>query len=105
MAKKGGEWMNETRYRLDHLRAWREHKEMSQADLALRAGVGRVTITRLEAQRTEANGVTVAKLARGLDITRDELFTEPPASQKAPAIVTSGRKRGRGTSATPAASA
>jgi transcriptional regulator with XRE-family HTH domain len=80
--------MNETRYPLLHLRTWREYREISQAQLAEKSGVGRTTIARLETGKHEANGVTVAKLARGLEISREELLDAP--QQTAP-VVTGGR--------------
>jgi transcriptional regulator with XRE-family HTH domain len=75
--------MNETRYRLQHLRAWREFRELSQADLAEASGVGKATIARLEGEKNEANGTTVNKLARGLVISRDMLLNEDPYNNNA----------------------
>lgn len=87
--------MNETRYHLPYLRAWREHRELSQAQLAERAGIGRATIARLEASKTEANGVTVTKLSRGLDLARDDLLHTSPEKQAAPVVTKSRKSRRR----------
>jgi transcriptional regulator with XRE-family HTH domain len=98
--------MNQQRYSLDHLREWRERRKLSQDRLAEIAGVGKSTIVRLELQKTQANGVTVERLSEGLGISRDELFTGPPAAQKTtPAVVTSERPRRRGNAKTSAVSA
>jgi transcriptional regulator with XRE-family HTH domain len=74
--------MNQTRYKLTHLRAWRERKHFSQAALAKASGVGKSTIIRLEIGHTEANGVTVEKLMVGLGISRDQLLNKQPEGEQ-----------------------
>ena len=59
---------------LPHLRALRERNELTQVQLAERAGVGKSTIVRIEKGKQNANGVTVVKLARALGVTREELL-------------------------------
>lgn len=69
-----------TRVDLRNLREWRLAKLMSQDELAARASVAKTTIIRLENQekRQFANLVTVAKLATGLGISREQLaYGEP----------------------------
>lgn len=70
--------MNQTRYRLMRLRAWREYQLLTQGKLAQAAGVGKSTVIRLESGKNEANGITVEKLARGLGITREQLLHQQP---------------------------
>ena len=73
--------MNQTRYKLVHLRAWRERKHLTQEKLSQLAGMGKSTVTRLETGKNEANGITVEKLADGLGITRDQLLNKEPGGE------------------------
>jgi transcriptional regulator with XRE-family HTH domain len=63
------------------LKEWRRRAALSQADLASRAGVGRVTITRLERGQQRANYVTARKLATALDIPVDALEGHAPGER------------------------
>lgn len=63
---------------LEHLRAWRVRRGLSQADLSKRAEVTKATISALENGRGTANWLTVAKLADGLGLTSEQLLHEAP---------------------------
>jgi putative transcriptional regulator len=66
----------------NHLRLWRTRKELTQAELALMAGVSRKTINTVE------NGVFVPSvqlalvLARTLEATVEDLFQVAPGREK-----------------------
>jgi transcriptional regulator with XRE-family HTH domain len=62
---------------LTNLRAWRIARVFSQRDLAIRAGVNKMTITNLEGGRYRANLVTVRKLAKALDVEPSALAWGP----------------------------
>ncbi len=64
---------NEVRYTLKHLRDIREAKHLSQGKLAELSKVAKSTIIHLERGKNQANGITVAKLAGALGVTREEL--------------------------------
>jgi DNA-binding XRE family transcriptional regulator len=66
------------RVALVHLQVWRAYRGYSQRELAKRAGVGLATINRLETGVTRANWKTVARLAEGLGIRREQLMHEEP---------------------------
>ena len=56
------------------LKEWRERRFLSQAELAERAGVAKLTVTRLE--RTEPGNPhprTLRKLAEALDLSPEDL--------------------------------
>ena len=61
------------RMELARLQQWRHRFALSQADLASRAGVGRVTISRIEQGRQRATFATARNLATALDIPVDAL--------------------------------
>ena len=64
------------------LRAWREYRWMTQEQLADKAHLGRVAISKLEGGVTEAHMTTVQRLAAALEITPDELTRRmPPQAQ------------------------
>jgi DNA-binding XRE family transcriptional regulator len=69
-----------TRRALPHLKAWRVYRLLSQAKLAETAGVGEMTIVRLE-RRGEANEITIYKLAKALGITVQQILEEGPPEQ------------------------
>jgi transcriptional regulator with XRE-family HTH domain len=58
------------------LRAIRERKLMTQAELAARIGAARTTITRIELGRHAPQVSTVRKLAQALGVDPAELFPE-----------------------------
>ncbi len=72
---------SQTRVGLEHLRAWRVWKGLSQAELAKIAGVAKATITNLETGKTTANFTTVGKLAKALVISREQLLHEEPGAK------------------------
>lgn len=67
---------------LPYLAAWRAEKNLTQAELAERAGVERANLSRFEHQRLKARLRTVVRLARALGITTDELRQAPPKAEK-----------------------
>jgi transcriptional regulator with XRE-family HTH domain len=84
---------------IPYLRAWREYRLLSRADLAKLSGVKEPTIEKIEMRRSLGSRYSsVRKLADALRITSDELlFYYPPVLQKAlsqmeaPAVATSER--------------
>lgn len=73
----------QTRQGLEHLRAWRLWKGYSQQELAERAGTAKSTIVKLENGRATANFVTVGKLSKALEISREQLLHTDPAATPA----------------------
>jgi transcriptional regulator with XRE-family HTH domain len=69
---------SQTRVGLEYLRTWRVWKGYSQQELAELAGVAKSTITQLELGRATANFVTIGKLAKAFNISREQLLHEPP---------------------------
>lgn len=65
--------------------AWRRHRGMSQVELARRAGVSQVWISRIEAGRGHGTPRTRHKLAAALNAPVWALETDPPGSGGAPA--------------------
>ena len=59
--------------KLRALKATRERQFLTQADLAKRSGVSRVTINRIEQQLLEPRFSTIRKLARALKVEPAEL--------------------------------
>jgi transcriptional regulator with XRE-family HTH domain len=55
-------------YRLSRLREERKRSRLTQEELALISGVGRVTIARLETGVSKAKPETARKLARALKV-------------------------------------
>lgn len=58
-----------------NLRRIRKDKKMTQAEVAERANINRVTYCRIETARGIVNLQTLLKLAIALDVTVDELLT------------------------------
>lgn len=70
-----------TRLPLEHLRAWRMVRLLTQQELADRAGLSISTVVRIEATLGLANLATVRALAWALGITPERLaFGGPPGS-------------------------
>ena len=61
------------------LKLWREWRGMTQAELSELSGVGRVTISRIEARGQKPNKATLCKLAMGLSLSLDTIRTERPS--------------------------
>ncbi|GEM_PF-5336971 len=72
-----------SRQTLHYLRAWRIERLLTLKQLAARSGVSITTINTLERLQAQANLLTVAKLARGLGISREALLTQNPEGQAA----------------------
>ncbi|HEV2125171.1 MAG TPA: helix-turn-helix transcriptional regulator [Chloroflexota bacterium] len=66
--------------KLPRLRAVRERKLMTQAELAACAGIQRVTVNRIERGSTQARISTVRKLAAALGVDPEALM-EPAAGR------------------------
>lgn len=60
------------------IRAWREHRTLSQAELAELAGVARRTIVALERTGRRAHPATIRALAGALGTTPEHLRRDPP---------------------------
>lgn len=59
----------------NHLKAWRRKRFVSQSELAVKAGVSKLTVTRLESGRpTRPHPRTVRKLAMALDVRPEQIF-------------------------------
>ena len=56
------------------LKVWREHRRLSQAELARRSGVNRVQIIDIEAGRKTGSVATLKKLSTALKVDMDDLF-------------------------------
>jgi len=56
------------------LTVWREHRGLSQAELARQSGVNRIQIIDIEAGRKTGSAATLKKLANALKVEMDELF-------------------------------
>ena len=64
------------------LRDIREEKDLTQAEVARRAGVNMGTVYRVEAGLVRPNGRTLWKLARALDVPIDTLRGCGPAPDR-----------------------
>ncbi len=64
-----------------NLRAWRQWRGLSQAELAQRAGVRGPTVSDTENGKTAASYTTIGKLAGALGITREQLLHEQPGKE------------------------
>ena len=53
---------------------WREHRQLSQAELARQSGVNRVQIVEMEAGRKTGSVVLLKKMAKALHVDVDDLF-------------------------------
>lgn len=63
------------------VRAWREHRGLSQSALARASGVHRVQVADIEAERKTGSVHTLRKLADALGVTVDDLVSvKPPRS-------------------------
>jgi DNA-binding XRE family transcriptional regulator len=55
------------------VRAWREHKGLSQAEVAGRMGISRPAYARMEEKRENLRGTTISRLAAALGVSREQL--------------------------------
>ena len=55
------------------VRAWREYKGLSQADMAERMGISRPAFSQLEAKGANLRATTVHRLAAALDVSWEQL--------------------------------
>jgi len=55
------------------VRAWREYKKMSQADIAGRLGITQAAYSQLEKSQNRMRGSTIRKIAAALGITEAQL--------------------------------
>lgn len=55
------------------LRVFRDHRELTQAQLSKRSGVSRVQIADIESGRRNGSIATMGKLAKALNLTIDDL--------------------------------
>jgi len=55
------------------VRAWREYKRMSQAELAVRLGITQAACSQLEKSQDRMRRSTLRKIAAALGITEDQL--------------------------------
>ena len=58
------------------LRVWREHRRLSQSELARAADTSRVQIVEIEARRRTGSVKTLRKLADALRITVDDIIAD-----------------------------
>ena len=58
----------------NRLRVWREHRGLTQVDLAQRAGVGQPYVAMLEAGDRKGSVARLRALARALDLDVDDLL-------------------------------
>lgn len=69
------------RPKLQHLRAWREYRLLSQFRLHILSGVSVYTISHVEAQDWAPQWGVIQALADGLGITKEQLVYEAPPPQ------------------------
>ena len=58
------------------VRAWREYKGLSQADMAERMGISRPAYAQLEAKDANLRATTVHRLAVALGVTWEQLYED-----------------------------
>ncbi len=69
----------------NHIRYWRDQRGISQADLAEKSGIHRVSIARIESGTQAASFSTMSSIASALGVTLEELKSGPRESiQTAP---------------------
>lgn len=66
---------------LPHLKAWRMHKLMGQAELARAAGVTKGTMARAERGDEVVSFANIRKIAEALGISTDELLSKEPEGE------------------------
>jgi len=68
---------------LPHLRELRQRRAMTQEELGKAAGVGSITILRIELEKQRARLSTIRKLARALGVTPEDLMGPPEEGKEA----------------------
>ena len=56
------------------LRVWREHRGLSMAALAERAGIAQPYLSQIETGKRDGTAQTMKKLAQALDVTVDDII-------------------------------
>ena len=69
---------------LNGMRVRRAMLDLTQADLAERAGITRASVNAIEGGRMVPSILLALKLARALEVSVDELFSLPGEEQTAP---------------------
>jgi DNA-binding XRE family transcriptional regulator len=72
------------------IRVWREHRRLSQQQLAEVAGISKPYLSQLEAGKREASQRVIRRLAEALRVDLDDLLRERTAPQ---AVAPVGRRR------------
>lgn len=62
----------------DNIRILREHRALSQRELAEKACINTATICRIETGRHKPQPSTIRKIATALEVRPEELLTEQP---------------------------
>lgn len=62
-----------------HLLTWRQFRRLTQAELARRAGVTPLTVSRIECGRMDPSLRTLRRLSSALDVTVGALMEKPPS--------------------------
>jgi len=70
---------DEPLYERTFIREWREHRGISQIDLAKRVQMDRGNLSKLEAGKHPYNQRILEPIARELDVTVDTLITRRPS--------------------------
>ena len=55
------------------IRAWREYKGLSQAEVAGRIGISRPAYAQMEKKEANLRGVTISRIAGALEVRREQL--------------------------------
>lgn len=61
------------------LREWREHRQLTQDDIAAKANIGRSAVSKIEAGKKPLMEHHLAGFARGLGVSIPQLYQAPPA--------------------------
>lgn len=72
------------------IRVWREHRRLSQQQLAEAAGISKPYLSQLEAGKREASQRVIRRLAGALRVDFDDLIRDRPAPR---AVAPVGRRR------------
>ena len=77
------------------IRVWREHRGLSQQQLAETAGISKPYLSQLEAGKREASQRVIRRLAKTLRVDLDDLIRPEPEDGKAKtsAAAPTGRRR------------